>query len=92
MVGVKFGTRLISHYAILYRVCRRYVLVRVCALGFHFGDDLGFELFVFFGRVGFVEDVEALVLEENAKHAMFALKTLFAIFEVGAFPTIVAEV
>jgi len=53
---------------------------------------LGLEAFVFFGGVGFVENVEALVLEENAKHAMLALETLFAIFEVGAFPAVVAKI
>lgn len=66
--------------------------MRVCAFFFHFGDDLGFELFVVFGGVGFIENVEALVFEKNAEHAVFALETLLAIFKIGAFPAVVAKI
>lgn len=32
------------------------------------------------------------MLEVDAKHAMFALEALFAVFEVGVFPAVVAEI
>ena len=68
------------------------MFLSVCALCFHFLNDLGFELEVFFAGVWFVENVVAFVFQENGEHAVFALEALFAVFEIGAFPTVVAEV